>query len=190
MILYGSQTSPYVRHCRIVLMQSSLPWTFKDTDFAESAAGSPTQRVPYFEDGDTRLTDSSSILMHLRMRLGQPYLAEVAQLELYCLCNTLLDTAINLFLLERDNLGPHNSSYLARQQARIESGLQALEQATMALPTTPGDFSDAEIRLGCFLDWGLFRNRIDIANLPGLTTFLASMRSWPVFADSAPPDSV
>ena len=117
MILYGSQTSPYVRHCRIVLMQSGLPWTFQDTDYAASAAGSPTKRVPYFQDGDTRLTDSSSILMHLRQRLGQPYMEKVEQLERYALCNTLLDTAINLFLLERDGLGPTDSDYLARQQA-------------------------------------------------------------------------
>ncbi|MEM7359097.1 MAG: glutathione S-transferase family protein [Pseudomonadota bacterium] len=187
MILYGSQTSPYVRHCRIVLMQSGLPWTFQDTDYAASAAGSPTKRVPYFQDGDTRLTDSSSILMHLRRRLGQPYMEEVEQLECYALCNTMLDTAINLFLLERDGLGPTDSDYLARQQTRIESGLQALEQVAPTLPGNAAGFSDAEIRLGCFLDWGLFRQRIEIADLPALTSFLSSIRDWPVFADTAPP---
>jgi len=41
--LYGSYTSPFVRHCRIALLESGLAFTFVETDQVSSAKLSPTQ---------------------------------------------------------------------------------------------------------------------------------------------------
>ena len=62
MELFGSFTSPYVRHCRVVLAHTGLDCEFVETDYDQSAARSPTRRVPFLRDGDRMLTDSASIL--------------------------------------------------------------------------------------------------------------------------------
>lgn len=186
MILYGSLTSPYVRHCRIALTISGLESEFKDTDYAASAVGSPTQKVPFLADGDIKLTDSSSILLHIKQQSGQSFLQDVQELELYTMVNTVMDATINLFLLEKDGVTPENSRYLSRQAARIESGLKAMTQFDLS---TQSPFNESEIRLGCFLDWAIFRKRISLDNYPELSRFLNDINAWAPFKETAPPSS-
>ena len=62
MELFGSYTSPYVRHCRIVMMQLGQAFTLVPTDNDASAKGSPTQRVPYLKDGQRFFRDSMTIV--------------------------------------------------------------------------------------------------------------------------------
>ena len=189
MKLYGSYTSPYVRHCRIALMQGGLDWQFEETDHLASARGSATQKVPFLDFGDTRLTDSTSILMAVRQQTGRPWLEAVADMDLYCLVNTLMDTAINLFLLEKEGLTPDTSDYLGRQSRRIASGLAELERRIDSQPvaSVQAADNDALLRLGCFLDWALFRQRISLDDYPALTALLAGLRQLPLFAETSPP---
>lgn len=184
MKLFGSYTSPYVRHCRIALLDLGTACEFVDTDYQGSAVGSPTQRVPFLRVNEVTLTDSSSILMYLYQNAGRGFIDTPAQMELYALANTSLDTTINLFLLERDGLTSTNSAYLLRQADRIKSSLAQLEhcELTAALP-----LSIAETRLVCFLDWALYRNRISLDMHPRLQQFLELANSWSIFADTAPP---
>ena len=97
--------------------------------------------------------------------------------------NTVMDTTINLFLLERDGLTPESSPYLKRQHNRIKAGLTALDELSL-----PGKlpFTVAQTRLACFLDWALFRNRIEISNHAQLKKFVDLANSWPVFSETAP----
>ena len=189
MKLYGSYTSPYVRHCRIALMQGGLEWLFVETDHQASADGSATQKVPFLDLDDMRLTDSSSILMAIRHQSGRSWLDSVADMDLYCLVNTLMDTAINLFLLEKEDLTPDGSEYLGRQSRRIISGLAELERRIAGQPAAELQAmdNDALLRLACFLDWALFRRRITLDGYPALTDFLTAIRTVPLFADTAPP---
>ena len=106
MKLYGSYTSPFVRHCRIALLETGLACEFIETDQAGSAAKSPTKRVPFLEDGDVFLTDSSSILKHIREKAGTAFLSSASELDLFAMVNTALDATVNLFFLERDHLPP------------------------------------------------------------------------------------
>lgn len=184
MILYGSYTSPYVRHCRIALAGSGLDWEFVEADQRASAKGSPTMRVPYLVDGDHRYTDSSSILMRICELSGTGFIDSADEMELFALANTTMDAAINLFLLELDDLTPANSRYLARQSKRIDASLAALDAMPLAVKWP---FNHAQLRLACFLDWALFRKRIDIAPFPELQRFVAMARTNTKFADTAPP---
>lgn len=70
MQLFGSYTSPFVRHCRIALIETGLDCEFVETDYAESARRSPTKKVPYLQDKDVMLFDSCSILKYLREKAG------------------------------------------------------------------------------------------------------------------------
>jgi glutathione S-transferase len=184
MILYGSYTSPFVRHCRIQLAEAGLDYDFVETDYAASDKGSPTKRVPFLRDGELALTDSNSILMHIRQQAGLPFIDNTADMEQFCLAGTALDAAINLFLLEREGQTPENNPYLARQAARVTTTLAALNSLTY--PEQP-PYSVADIRLACLLDWGLYRKRFSLDEFGQLSEFLHRIRQWPPFADTAPP---
>lgn len=183
MKLYGSYTSPYVRHCRIALIQSGLNWEFIDTDYESSAKLSPTKKVPFLHDGDEQFTDSNSILMHIFHRLGVPFINDAEEMELYTSVNTAMDAAINLFLLGKEDINESNSTYLVRQRARVESILSLLDNDS---PKFSEPLNHAQTRLACFLEWGLFRNQIRLDNYPNLQQFLADCQDWQTFAETAP----
>ncbi len=187
MELYGSYTSPFARHCRIALIESGLPFTFVETDATQSALLSPTQKVPflkYKEDGaEKMLTDSSTILKYIREASTENFFENVLDFNNYCTANTLMDTAINLFYMEKDGFTPKHSAYLTRQQARLQSGLAQLNQLPFAKKT---HFNDTELRIACFLDWALFRERITLKEYRNLATFLDDIRQYPVFASTKP----
>jgi glutathione S-transferase len=187
MELYGSYTSPFVRHCRIVLLESGLDFKFVEATSTDTHNPSPTKKVPYLRDGDLGFSDSSSIIKHVRDKVGQPFLPDTREFDLYCFVNTLMDAAINVFLFEKvDGLHPTESKYLTRQVARVESGLTDLEGQALG-SAVPG--SDAHIRLACFLAWGLFRRRFDLTDRRHLVEFLRRYDAWPAFSQTAPPQS-
>lgn len=186
MKLYGSYTSPYVRHCRIVLIQQRFDFELVQADYAMSAAQSPTSKVPYFNDGSLTLTDSSSIIKYLREKAGQEFLPEIEDYELYAMTNTIVDATINLFLLANDGVGADKIPYLGRQQARVESGLEELNNR---LNNADGIAKDSALRCACFIDWGLFRNRINIDGMENLQRLLAAANTVDAFVATAPPRS-
>lgn len=188
MKLYGTLTSPYTRHCRVVLQASGLPCEFIVRIPAEMVGVSPTARIPYLETESEKLSDSTSILKYVRDQMGAPFLESPGDFDLYCLSNTVLDSAICLFLIKKlDGLEPAQSQYLTRQAARVESGLDELEARNLpeALP-----LNDAAIRLASLLEWGLFRRRFDLEKRPRLRAFLSLAQSWEPFRETAPPADV
>lgn len=184
MQLYGSYTSPFVRHCRIAVLEASSPCEFVETDHAASATTSPTKRVPFLQHGAIALHDSTSILQYLRHKQGQPFLSDPVELDRYLLVNTALDTTVNLFMLEKDGIKPEQSAYLTRQHDRIASTLQELNR--LPLPEQ-APYTDAELRLACYLDWSQYRNRVDIAPYPNLQRFLDAIKGYEAFALTSPP---
>lgn len=184
MKLYGSYTSPFVRHCRIALLQSGFDFDFIEADYAVSAEKSPTSKVPFFVDDDLTLTDSSSILKYVREKAEQNFLPDIQDYEMFCMTNTLLDSAINLFLLENDGVTPDQVGYLARQKERVNSGLVELNRR---FDPAEGIAKDSALRCACFIDWALFRKRIDIGGCENLAGLLAVANEEKEFVATAPP---
>lgn len=182
--LYGSYTSPFVRHCRIALLETGLEWTFIETDHSASAKRSPTKKVPFLTDGDLTLTDSLSILKYIRESAGRHFLSDVHEFDAFCLVNTSLDACVNLFMLERDGIGIDQSAYLKRQSQRVSSTLEQLNSLT--LPES-APFDDMHLRLACYLAWGLYRQRFNLEGLDNLTHFLQRMNEYEPFSQTAPP---
>jgi len=185
--LYGSYTSPFVRHCRIALLETGLSFTLVEIDASVSAKLSPLQKVPflkYSQNGkEKQLTDSSAILKYIRETSGKAFMPDVDRFNIYCSANTLMDTAINLFYLEKDGVTPKESAYLSRQQSRMQTGLAELEKLSFS---SVAPFDDTELRIACFLDWALFRNRITLESYPNLQKFLTAIRQYPHFAATVP----
>lgn len=184
MKLYGSYTSPYVRHCRVALAQSAYDFEFVEADYTMSAMDSPTAKVPYFIDDETKLTDSSSILKYIREKSGKAYLADIEDFENFTLATTLLDATINLFLLELDGFGPEDIKYLTRQKNRVENGLKEIDKR---INLNQSIETDSVLRCACFIDWALFRKRIRIDGLSNIQGLLSKANELEVFSSTAPP---
>lgn len=193
MKLYGSYTSPFVRHCRIALLegqaQGTLECEFIETDIVSSGKLSPTKKVPFLTDStdskEIELTDSASILMYLRQQSDQLFFKDATDFNLFCNVNTVLDAAVNLFFLEsKDNILPTKGSYLERHHERIVSALTHFNECQYQ---SFAPFTDGELRLACFLDWGIFRNRISLEGLENLQALLSAAREYDIFAQTAPP---
>jgi glutathione S-transferase len=187
MKLYGSYTSPFVRHCRIVLLETRAAFEFVETDQASSAVKSPTKRVPFLEDGDTFLTDSSSIIKYLREKVGQQFCVSATELDQLCLVNTALDTTVNLFFMKRDGVEVETIPYLQRQAARIQSTLTELNQLSLPHSLNDKTFNDAQLRLACFIGWAKFRKQLDFSKFENLEKFYAGALEYPHFQATMPP---
>jgi glutathione S-transferase len=183
MDLFGSYTSPYVRHCRIVMMQLGQAFTLVPTDNDASAKGSPTKRVPYLKDGNRVFRDSMTIVQHARSKAGQAFLSDIDDAERFYLANTALEATVNIFQLEKDAITPSQSPYLQRQAARVQSILETLDADKL---DTTGNGSDGVLRLACFFGWALFRKRIDLAAYPNLVKFFERAQKIPHFTETAP----
>ena len=184
MKLYGSQTSPFVRHCRIALSQSTFDFEYIEASDALRAQYSATDKVPFFTDADVTLTDSSSILKYVREKSGLSYLEDIDDFENFTIVNTLLDSAINLFLLQNEGFGPDQVKYLARQKSRVDNGLNILNAR---IDPSKGIEQDSALRCACFIDWALFRNRISISSLSNLQGLLDIANDNEFFKATAPP---
>lgn len=183
--LFGSLTSPFVRHCRLALMQSGLDWEMVELDIHSSEdPGTPTLRVPFLEDGDVKLTDSTSIVKYVREKSGQAFIADAVALDRYCLANTLLDAAINLFLLERSGVDIQANAYTRRQQKRIDMILSELDSGPLP---QPGKLDDADYRVSVGVAWGQFRKRFSIDAHQNLQRLLELAKDEPAFAATTPP---
>lgn len=187
MELFGSYTSPFVRHIRIAMLETKTEFSFTETDHDMSAKLNPAKKVPFLHHNDVRLHDSSSILKYVRQKAGERYFPDVKDYDQYCLVNTALDASINLFLLEQHDVRPSNNPYMQRQQDRVNEILKLMESKKHAVAYEgPHPFSDGELRLGCFLSWGLFRNRLTLGEYPQLQEFVDKLNDYPVFADTHP----
>lgn len=182
--LFGSFTSPFVRHCRIALLESGLPFEFQETNYDQSYAQSPTKRVPYLRDDDLSFYDSSAILHHLRQKSGRPFLSTPAETELYATANTLLDTGVNIFLLEREGIDERQAPYIQRQKDRVFTCLKALDAVDLSFEDNP---SDPIWRIVCALAWAEYRKRFSFSEFGNLSLLMDRVAPISVFKQTAPP---
>jgi len=186
MKIYGNSPSPFVRHCRIALIESGLDFEFLiDTNYKLSQERSPTQKIPfleYEENGETKvLTDSSSILRYVREKSGQVFLPTVEVLNNFCTVNTLIDAQVIIFLFKKEGVTSENVNYLKRQENRIQTGLKEFEAMTFS---EQAPWSDFEIRLACFLDWVRFRKHFSLDAFPNLLALLARFDKYQPFIET------
>ena len=180
--LYGSTTSPFVRHCRIALAQEEMPHEFIIATYDDSFRDSPTKKVPYLSDGALNLSDSSAIIWHIRQKAGKNLLSSAQDAEMFFLADTALDTGINLFLLEKDQIV--ESHYLDRQRARMDTSFAALNKMAEGWD---GSLSEGVLRLGCLLTWVTYRKRYDFSAFSALVAMDEKLAADPFFAATAPP---
>ena len=179
----------------MALAESGLSWQFEQVT-PDTINLSPTLRVPFLIDGNLTLTDSAVIVRYAREQSGQTFLPSVGDHELFALATSILDTTVNLYLLNIGDsaalaevatgtsaIGFNPRTYSERQQERIVAGVRGLDQFEQ---DASAPFTDGHIRLACLLDWASYRETIDLLGLNKLNDFLTRMREWPTFAETAP----
>lgn len=185
MQLFGSFTSPFVRHCRIAIAQQNLPVDFVATTLEQAKVTSPTMKLPYFKHNDLLLSDSSVILRYVRQQSFVPFCTEIQDYECFALASTLLDTGISTVMLERaDGSTPADSAYAKKQHDRMEHILAHLNQQID--PALWSFENDGHIRLACALDWGRYRQKFSLAAYPQLAAVLAMANEQADFINTAP----
>ncbi len=191
--LFANRSSPFARHCRVALLEEAITYQLTHTTPAESSNHSAMQKIPFlrYQDaaGNTQqLSDSSAIVMFVRALAGKVPFANAAEFDLYCQANTIADTAINLFVMAKTGQTPDNNPYLARQQSRLLSGLDALNALVMPTLEEGIAINDAWLRVACVVDWLSFRALVNTASYPNLQQYLVAMGQHTAFAGTDPHD--
>ncbi len=103
----------------------------------------------------------------------------------------MTESAIDVFLLEREGVTQEQAPYLRRQMQRVASALAWLDgvyagKATLA----EGLFSFTDIAVCCGLDWLMFRERYDVTRHGNLARVVARHRERPSLFDTHPSRAV
>lgn len=169
MKLVASPTSPFARKIHILLLEKALPFELHasipwnaDTDVSQF---NPLGKVPALVADDGMIwTDSPVIAEYLETLSAAPRLIPqdpreavlVRQTE--ALADGVCEAAIAIFLEKKRDPAQQSGDWIARQQGKLEAGLQALAQQLGDRSWYHGDqMSLADIAVACFLTWFSFR---------------------------------
>lgn len=189
--LHGSLTSPYVRHCRIALVEAKLGFELIETNQTQSAQQIATARVPYLETGKYTLTDSASILRYIRESAEQTFMPSVEDFDHFCFINTALDASANVFYLEKFGLSEPDNDYITRQNLRIQSIVKRLNEHSFldAIDVDNIENNDVALRLANYLDWSQFRQRLNLSPYRNLQDVLTNAQQYSIFAQTQPTEA-
>lgn len=203
MKLLGSNTSPYVRKVRVVMVEKKLDYVFVPEDVwaAQTTISetNPLGKVPcLIMEGGEALFDSRVIVEYLDTlspvgKLIPSVGRERAEIKTWeALADGVLDAAI-LARLEATWAGRTNAqrsqAWIDRQQGKIDASLKAMSKGLGERPYCAGiHLSLADIAVGCALGYLDFRFpqidwRTDYPNLQKLYDKLALR---PSFAETQP----
>jgi glutathione S-transferase len=214
MKLFGHDTSPYVRRVRVLLAEMGVPFERDRHGWMDASEEmlrlNPLMRVPVLLDedrGGQTLVDSKLVADYLYgLRAAGTLGAEAAPAVDPPLQATLwragrryddenvvltvdggIDSAINVFLLERDGVRPAPGSYLERQEVRVGRCMTWLDGLYAGRDTLgDGAFAFADIAVVCALDWLTFRKRYDVSRHENLCRMAERHRARPSLATTHP----
>ena len=185
-VLLGSIRSPFVRICRMLMIQGSIDYEFRVLDFVENAndaaalrSETPINKVPVLMDGKQKIFDSRVIANFLIEKHGLRPLS-LDEENIVSAIYSCLDTAVILFLMKRDGFDMSDEGFfLSRQRARIPDNLAYVTPWAKTLdPAKPGDWNYASMILYCFLYWG--ERRLDFFKVkddPDLAAFMEKFKN-------------
>lgn len=211
MKLFGHDTSPYVRRARALLAELGVSFDRDVAGWATPSDGflraSPVTKVPALEVEENGerivLLDSRTIAEWLFERCGvqasakpaspkfQPTLFSSSQryadANVLTVIDAALDSAIQIFLFERDGVTKETAPYLKRQHERVGKCLAWLDARYAGKSTLhDGAFGYVDLSLYCALDWLEFRQRLDLTSYRSLVGFKTAHASRPSFAATDP----
>lgn len=186
--LIGSQRSPFVRVCRMLMHQHGIHFEFRTLNFVDDpkdaallAQETPINKVPVLLDGGQKIFDSRVIVSYLTKKHQLP---ELTLDEENCVSAiyACLDTSVILFLMKRDGFdisGP--GFFLSRQRQRIPDNLRYVTAWAAQLDSKrPRDWNYASMSLYSYLYWAQARELLtNISSYPELQSFMQRFATAP-----------
>ncbi len=191
-ILIGSLTSPYVRKLRLLLHENKAV-EFKTINYLEKNDSdylkliNPINQIPIFIDDEQTIYDSRVIFNYLCKKNGWSAMNIEDENRLSAV-DAAMDSAINLFSLHRGGLDLNGgNTYVERQKERITAILNFLTPWVESQQAEK-DWNFLTMSLFSFLNWGVFRDMIDLSNHSEMRAFVERFSQCPgVIETDIPP---
>lgn len=179
--LIGSQTSLFVR--RVRMLMENIPYEFKEMNIYEAEDGvklnkfNPINQIPVLIDGETTIWDSRIIFNYLNQKHKLQMVDWDFENKLTAVGGAM-DAAVSLFFMKRSGLSI-NEPYMnvTRYRDRIESVLDYFKPYLENEALKEWNF--LTMSLYSFLDWGTYREMVNISNRPECKTFLEAHAERP-----------
>lgn len=178
MLLFGTETSPYVRRVRVVAYELELDYELVDTSTERGQAAlrsrNPLWKVPAAEIEGRVIFDSGVIVAHLMQTDGPGRLEPLDPDDrlgrnVCTVIDGVLDSLINTFYLARDGVSGLEVPYVRKQHERAVAAMGWLEQRVHGLWLAGRrGFGPPEIALVTMVEWMRFRDTYPVERHPGL----------------------
>nr|WP_247686810.1 glutathione S-transferase [Pseudoalteromonas luteoviolacea] len=191
-ILYGSDTSPYVRRLRIYCGIHNLTVDYKPIDIFNAQdreiliKHNPARKIPFLICAEQAICDSNVIVRYLQDKFSLPHL-NWQQENLLTTINACNDSLIEILLGQRSGFDTQSDVlFFNLQRERITETLAYLDKQCATDVFLNCEY--LQISLYCLLDWIRFRDLADISHLHGL---LSHLETWQqnAFAQETDPRS-
>ncbi|MDK1288890.1 glutathione S-transferase family protein [Pseudoalteromonas umbrosa] len=176
MILYGSDTSPYVRRLRIYCGIHNLTVDYKAIDIFNTQdreiliKHNPARKIPFLISADQPICDSNVIVRYLQDKFSLPHL-NWQQENLLTTINACNDSLVEILLGQRSGFDTQaDVLFFNLQRERITETLAYLDKQCATDVFLNCEY--LQISLYCLLDWIRFRDLADISHLHGLISHL------------------
>lgn len=187
--LYGSLTSPFVRRLRMLM--HDLPYDFKEMNVFEAQDAvllnkiNPLNQIPVLQHDEKTIWDSRQIFQYLNQLHHFETLNWEDENRLTGI-EGAMDSGIALLLMKRSGMNiDENYMFTARQKDRIESVLDYLKPWLSDRALKEWNFMT--MTTYAFIDWGIFRNIVNIEKRPECRKFLDTHSQRPaVIATNIP----
>ena len=173
MILYGSQTSPFVRRIRLLLPPQSYEFKrvdiFNQEERAQLLKLSPLLKIPILKVDEEMIWDSRVIFNELCKRKYHPSLSLKEENWLTAISH-VSDSFIQMLLASRSKvIFPLGTPLEVSHKERTQNTLEFLNLQCSQRNFVEWNF--IAMCLYCLIDWIDFRNLTDLSNYPHLITF-------------------
>lgn len=180
MTIVGSLRSPFVRICRMYMIQNNIVCDFKVLNFVDDPKDAlelskitPINKVPLLIDGDKKIFDSRVIMNYLTQKYALPS-RSLEEENLVSVIYSCLDTSVTLFLMRKDGFDINAKGFfLERQRARIPDNINFITPWAEKLDSQePKDWNYASMSLFSYLYWAQARDLLKISDHPVMENFM------------------
>lgn len=185
--LIGSQRSPFVRVCSLLMLQNNIDFEFRVLNFVDNKSDaealskeSPINKVPILIDGSEKIFDSRVIVSYLTQKHKLRTLT-LKEENIVSVINGCMDAGVVLFLMRKDGFDIQAPGFfLSRQRQRIPVGLEYITSWAESLDASHSDdWNYASMSLYSFLYWANAREVLSLKDYPKMVNFMERFSEAP-----------
>ncbi len=181
MILYGSQTSPFVRRIRLLLNESEYEFKkvdiFNATERQQLLKISPLLKIPILVIDEATVWDSR-VIFNILCKKGYHRSLQIEEENLLTAISDVSDSLVQTLLAKRSELTlPKNTPIEISHRERIQNTLSYLDSKVAS--STFSDWNFISMCLYALVDWIQFRSLTELSGFPHLLYFKTRNQNQP-----------